>query len=59
MHWLSSLFYTEAKFWSLEKRIKKIDIKRDENSQKNSRVHRFWPQKKEEILEDLQTEPGD
>jgi len=49
----------EAKFWPLEKMIKTIDIKRDEISQKNSQVHPFGPQRNEEILEVLKTEPGD
>jgi len=45
MHWLSQLFYMEAKFRLLEKNIRKIGVNRDEIFQKNSRVHPFWPQK--------------
>jgi hypothetical protein len=30
MHWISTLFYMEAKFGPLERRIKTIDVIRDE-----------------------------
>jgi len=41
MHLLPPFFYMEAKFGPLEKRIKTIDISRDEIFQKNSWVHPF------------------
>ena len=48
MHWLSIFFNMEAKFWPLrkKKRIKAIDVNRNEIFRKNSRVHPFGPQKK-------------
>ena len=42
LHRLSQFFYMENKFGFLEKRMKTIDIKRDEISQKNSRLHAFF-----------------
>jgi hypothetical protein len=49
----------EVKFGPLEKRIKTIDINRNEISPKYSQVHPFWPQKNEEILEELTVEQVD
>jgi len=46
----------EAKFGTLEKGIKVIGLNRDEIFQKNSRVHDFWEQKKEENVGDLKVE---
>jgi len=40
--WLSLLFYMEAKFGLLEKKIKMLDIKRGDIFQKNSEVHPLW-----------------
>ena len=41
MHWLSPIFYMEVKPGPLEKNDKKIDINRNESSEKNSLVRPF------------------
>jgi len=47
-------FYMEAKFGPLEKRVKMIDINRDEIFHNNSRIHPFFYNKRNvEILEGL------
>ena len=45
MHWLSPLFYMEARFGPLKGFKKKANINRTEIVQKNSWVDHFWPQK--------------
>jgi hypothetical protein len=47
----------EAKFRLLERRIKKDGVTRDENFQKNGRVHPHDHERNEEILEGLKVEP--
>jgi hypothetical protein len=41
---LAILLY-ERESWTFRKKIKEIDIMTDENFQKNSDVHPFYPQK--------------
>jgi hypothetical protein len=59
MHWLYTFFYTGAKFGPLEKRIKTVEISRDEIFQKNSRYTLFDHKSNEEIFENLKAESAD
>ena len=43
----STSFYMEEKYGPTDKRIKATDIKRDENFQKNRRMHTFLHLQKE------------
>jgi hypothetical protein len=60
MHWFSPLFYMEAKFGPLEKKIKATGINRDEIFFRRTAGYTiFAHKKKDEILEKLTVEAVD
>ena len=48
-----------SEIWTLRKKIKNYLYQKDDVSKKNSQVHPFWPQRNQEILEEMNLKPFD
>jgi hypothetical protein len=58
MHWLSSFFYTEGKFWTVRQKDKKRLISSEMKFYSRAGVYTLFDHKRNEgILEDLKVEP--